>query len=165
MLLGGKLPENNNTYEKQKKHFDEFTLARRKEKKNFTFSGSVLMFEVPENIPEQIWTSSVSLFIFQLVQSLGWNNLSQQKHFFYLICYPESNDYMILFPKCVAGFMNTQVAPQWALVTHVRFFTSSNLQGSRCWSQTSLVQNLSMQFSLALVLEGKAHPQWTKDGK
>ena len=33
MLLGGKLPENNNTYEKQKKHFDEFTLARRKEKK------------------------------------------------------------------------------------------------------------------------------------
>ena len=113
MLLGGKLPENNNTYEKQKKHFDEFTLARRKEKKTFTFSGSVLMFEVPENIPEQIWTSSVSLFIFQLVQSLGWNNLSQQKHFFYLICYPESNDYMILFPKCAAGFMNTQVAPQW----------------------------------------------------
>jgi len=39
---------------KNKKHFDEFTLARRKEKKTFTFSGSVLMFEVPENIPEQI---------------------------------------------------------------------------------------------------------------
>ena len=35
MLLGGKLPENNNTYEntQKKKHFDEFTLAKRKEKK------------------------------------------------------------------------------------------------------------------------------------
>lgn len=121
------------------------------------------MFEVPENIPEQIWTSSVSLFIFQLVQSSKVEQPLTTKTFLLPNLLPRIFFLHYTFSEMCCG-VHEDSGGHTMGPGDSRLFRSSNLQGSRCWSQTSPVQNLSMQFSLALVLEGKAHPQWTKDG-